>query len=164
MDRHINWDTMFKTFKGNLIIINPPNAMGEKLIPDGLMWHFRLGNPELPTVNISNEVFEFTKDEILFSTDQINRYGDRLRLDPFDTKFYDEIKYVLHKHYRRGKPIYEIKIDNYTLTINLTWWDKFKLNVIHNRYWLFNEQKWFVTFIISVIGLLLAIVALLVGD
>ena len=154
---------MFRTFKGNLIIINPPNVLGEKLIPDGLMWHFRLGNPELPTVDVSNEIFEFTKDEVLFSSEQINRYGDGLRLDPFDTKFSDEIKYTLHKHYQRGKPRYEIKIDNYSLAVNLTWWNKFRINVIHNRYWLFNENKWFVTFIISVVGLILAIVALAVG-
>lgn len=152
------------TFKGNLIMINPANALGEKLIADGFMWHFRLGNPELPTINVSGEVFEFTKDEILFSPEQINRYGDGLRLDPFDTKFFDEIKYTLHKHYRRGRPKYEIKIGEYPLIINLTWWDKFKLNVIHDRYWLFNERKWFVTFIISVVGLILAIVALAVGD
>ncbi len=152
---------MFRTFKGNLIIINPPNALGEKLIPDGLMWHFRLGNPELPTVDVSNEEFEFTKDEILFSPEQINRYGDGLRLDPFDTKFSDEIKYTLHKHYQRGKPRYEIKIEQYSLSVNLTWWNKFKLNVIHNRYWLFNEKKWFVTFTISLVGLILALLALI---
>ena len=153
---------MLSTFKGKLVMLNPLNPLGQKLLPDGLMWHDQIGNPELPTVDTTNELFEFTKDEVLFSSAQIKKYGEGLCLDPLDTKFKDEIKYTLHKRYQRGKPIYEIKIDQYYLTIVLSWMDKFKLNVIHNRYWLFNEKKWFATFSLSLAAFVLALVALLI--
>lgn len=153
---------MLSTFKSRLIIVNSPNSLGEKLIRDGLMWHFQIGNPELPTVDTSWEEFELTKEEILFSAEQIKKYGKGLRLDPFDTEFGDETKYELYKHYQRGKVQYEIKIKKYTLVLVLSKWDKFKLNIIHDRYWLFNEKKWFVTFAISILALIVAIIALFI--
>lgn len=153
----------FKTFKANIIMSSAEDTSGKTVVQEGLMWHSQLGNPIMPTIDVSHELFELTEEEILFSQEQLNKYGDGLRLDPFDTRFHDEIKYTLHKHYKRGKPIYQIKIGNYELNLKMTLVNKFILNVIHNRYWLFNEKKWFVTFIISLSGLILAIIALAVG-
>ncbi len=56
---------------------------------------------------------------------------------------------------------YEIKVDNLRIRVDANWWNKFLLNIIHDRYWLFNEKKWFVTFAISIAGFILALIALL---
>lgn len=151
---------MFRTFKGNLIVINPPNALGEKLIADGIMWH--LGQP-VKDRPVWKEIFEFTQNEILFNFEQQKIYGDKLSLNPFDTKFYDGINYQLNKHYKRGQSIYEIKIDIVYLRLQLNWWNKIKLNIIHNRYWLFNEKKWFITFLLSLAAFILSIISLIMN-
>lgn len=147
---------MFRTFKGQLETI-----IGSDILPDGTMWIEPSSGHINFTKDMSNEIFTFSKDEIIFSDEQLKTYKDFIRLDPFlGTKLRDGTKYTLNKHYKKAKANYEIDIDKLPLKIHTNPWNKFRLNTIHNRYWLFNESKWFVTFALSIAGFILAIVAL----
>jgi hypothetical protein len=53
---------------------------------------------------------------------------------------------------------FQIKFrDDFFVNLRINSWNTFKLNMIHNRYWLFNEKKWFLTFLLAVLSIILSL-------
>lgn len=94
---------MFRTFKCRLTPFSdvPANSMALRL-PEGTFFATPpLSSVEYNTIFLTDQIFELSKDEILFSQ-QINQYNDNLYLDPsLQTPFRDQTKYILHKHIQR---------------------------------------------------------------
>lgn len=115
-----------------------------------------------------NEKFKFHRTHVSFSKKQNEKYGEYLYLNPFNTKFNDRTLYVLEKTMDRGKAQYKIKVAEFSVDLMVNWWNEFKLNWIHDNYWIKKESDWLKKAIIgaiitSVVSATLGVLAYNVG-
>ena len=110
-----------------------------------------------------NPVVTFSKYKILLKDEQINR----IFLDPFFAQVlshkaeYDFDKLLNKEDKKKFSIILKQKLNNLDKGIqhlDISIWNKFKANVIHNRYWIDKEKEWFIkTIIATAIGALFAL-------
>ncbi|HEX7906263.1 MAG TPA: hypothetical protein VF487_20455 [Chitinophagaceae bacterium] len=125
---------MFNTFKGRI-----ETQAENEIVKKGDAFLFNDSNPytlEFIKVNISNENFTFSKEDIIFSTKQKEKYQNYLQLHPFygaGRPFSDGVKYILHRHHEKGKTKYSIEVDNIKAELRLSWWNRQRIEWVHGR-------------------------------
>ena len=114
-------------------------------------------------------LISFSKYKILLKEEQINRFW----LDPFQVQLvvhkaeYDLDKLLNKEDEKMFAIILRQKLnvlDKGIHFLDISAWNKFKANVIHNRYWIDREKEWFIkTIIATAIGALFALMGAYVG-
>ena len=118
---------IFKTFKASIEtnLKHPNSKKGEVFF-----FHpkFRLRQDKV-IYNISHEVFEFSKEDILFPKRQKSEYENYLQLHPVtgvgDT-FSHGTKYLLNRRSEFGKTIYSIKVGSQEVDLVINWFNRKK--------------------------------------
>lgn len=130
---------MFRTFKASI-----ETQVEAELIKKGEVFNFNPNNPwtaEFIIHNITHEVFEFSKEDIIFSLRQKQQYKDYLHLNPFSGGiFADGVKYRLERAHKKGDTKYFIEVDELKAELKLNWWNRQKIEWVHGRK--INWTKW----------------------
>lgn len=130
---------IFNTFKASI----ETQVQGD-LIKKGEAFNFNPNNPwaaEFIIQNITSEIFEFSKEDVIFSTAQIKKYKDYLKLNPFAGGLLaDGVKYKLDRTHKKGEIVYIIDIDGDKAQLKLDWLNKQKIEWVHGRK--INWTKW----------------------
>ena len=154
---------MFTTFKGKI-----------ESLPDGETikkcdaFLFKPSNPyteEFIRIDISNELFVFSKEDIVFTPKQKIKYGNYLQLHPFQDvgkTFSDGVKYKLDRQHIKGRTEYTIEVDEIKLSLNLNWWNRGLIEWVHGRK--VNWNLWqaiigIVLIIVTIIGIVVQVLA-----
>jgi hypothetical protein len=122
---------MLKTFKASI-----ETQVENELIKKGTVYKFDPAYPQVEYVvyDLRNEVFEFSKEDVIFSKAQKEKYKDYLHLNPFSGGlFADGVKYTLHRSHVKGDTVYEIEIDGNKAVLNLDKINKGKIEWVHGR-------------------------------
>lgn len=123
---------MFRTFKASI-----ETQIESDLLQNGVVFNFNPHNPwtaEYIIQNITSEIFEFSKEDILFSTRQKRRFKNYLKLNPFSGGlFADGVKYKLNRIHERGKTNYIIEVDGDHARLKLNWLNRQKIEWVHGR-------------------------------
>lgn len=123
---------MFRTFKASI-----ETQVEAELIKKGEVFNFNPNNPwtaEFIIQNITHEVFEFSKEDIIFSPKQKEQYKDYLRLNPFSGGvFADGVTYKLERTPKKGDIKYFIEVDGLKAELKLNWWNKQKIEWVHGK-------------------------------
>ena len=123
---------MFRTFKASI-----ETQVEAELIKKGEVFNFNPNNQwtaEFIIQNITHEVFEFSKEDIIFSSKQKEQYKDYLRLNPFSGGvFADGVTYKLERTYKKGDIKYFIEVDGLKVELKLNWWNREKIEWVHGK-------------------------------
>lgn len=132
---------MFKTFEGKII---------------GMPVKSEVGKPMFASL-----VLTFSKNRIMVKENQEGRF--QLKFNKGNLTY--GTQYIFSKEYNEhDKKVYTITIDSDRYFIHLSYWNKFKANIVHNRYWISREKEWFVkTIIATAVGALFALMGGYVG-
>lgn len=114
--------------------------------------------------NSNYKRFRFTKNRIWFTKKHVHKV--------YYLHFYEGcpitngIKYTLEKVYDENDKLrWEIKFteDKHGCKcyIALSWHSAFICNIMHDRYWLFNEKRWLLTFLIGFVALIISLLNLI---
>lgn len=125
-------DKMFKTFKASI-----ETQVENELIKKGDAFNFNPHNPwtaEFVIQDVTKQIFEFSKEDIIFSEIQKEQYKDYLRLNPFSGGvFADGVKYKLFREHEKGKTNYIIEVDGDKAKLKLGWWNRQKIEWVHGK-------------------------------
>lgn len=116
-----------------------------------------------------DQTITFSKYKILLKEEQINRiYFDPLLVQVVAHKAeYDFDKIRNKEDEKQFSIILKQKLnvlDKGIHHLNISKWNKFRANIIHNKYWIDKEKEWFIkTIIATTIGALFALMGAYVG-
>jgi hypothetical protein len=116
---------MFKTFKASIKAVVPPNVKADSFISSATEYGF---------YNLVGEKFEFSKEDVVFTHHQKEKYKDTLRLNPvMGGLFADGVKYNLIKKHIKGNTKYQIEVDGSKADLIIDWWNRQKIEWVHGK-------------------------------
>lgn len=125
---------MFTTFKGKI-----ETQAENELVKKGDAFFFDPSNPytfENIKIDISDETFEFSKEDIIFSPEQKKKYKNYLQLHHFHgagKTFSGGVKYKLHRRHEKGQTKYSIEVDEIKAELKLNWINRQLIEWVHGR-------------------------------
>lgn len=123
---------MFKTFKASI-----ETQVENGLIKKGDAFNFNPNNPWTAGFiieDVTKQIFEFSKEDIIFSPKQKKKYKDYLRLNPFSGGvFTDGVKYTLNREHEKGKTNYIIEVDGDKAKLKLDWYNRQRIEWVHDK-------------------------------
>lgn len=125
---------LFKTFKGHI-----ETQQEGGLLKKGDIFFFHPENHHLQDkviYNVRHEIFQFSKEDIIFSPRQKKQYENYLQLHPVSghgTTFSDGVKYTLHRLHEKGETKYSIEVDGHKADLILNWCNRQKIEWVQGR-------------------------------
>jgi hypothetical protein len=111
----------------------------------------------LSPIEIEKEIFEFSKEDILFSSNQKKRLENVILLhvtpvQMYSYSFTNGTKYKLIRDHINGEIVYKIEIFGFKMPLKLTWINRKKIEWVHGRK--INWTIWQVT--VTIIAVIVA--------